>query len=102
MSSWSALDEQTRQQIFRKFLARIKASEVEGDCCPELNPDIIVVSGDQTVIFEAQNERASAMLRRRCGWETETISVRERIHVHPSQSQKLIEALAAAGLRVAS
>lgn len=72
------------------------------DACPELNPDVIVIPGDQTVVFEAQNERASALLRRKCGWDTETISVRERIHVHPSQSQKLIDALSTAGLRIAS
>jgi hypothetical protein len=95
------------RQIFEKFLNRVKKLSVDGICgdadsCPELNPDIIVISGDQTVVFEAQNERASALLRQRCGWDTETISVRERIHVHPSQSQKLVEALSVAGLKVAS
>lgn len=107
MSSWSALDEETRQQIFEKFLAEMRKSRVDVtpgplDPCPELNPDIIVISGDQTAIFEAQNERASALLRQKCGWDTETISMRERIHVHPSQSQKLIEVLSSSGLKVAS
>lgn len=107
MKSWSDVDLETRRQIFEKFLARMKNSGIDvgsgnADSCPELNPDIIVISGDQTVVFEAQNERASALLRRRCGWDTETISKRERIHVHPSQSQKLIAALSAEGLIVAS
>jgi hypothetical protein len=98
---------QIKRQIFEKLLKsvtnlNVDADSVEVDCCPELNPDVIVISNDQTMMFEAQNERASTLLRRKCGWETETISVRERIRVHPSQSGKLIEALLASGLRVAS
>jgi hypothetical protein len=107
MNSWSDVDSETRRQIFEKFLARMRNSGIDAGSsdagsCPELNPDIIVISGDQTVVFEAQNERASALLRCKCGWDTETISQRERIHVHPSQSEKLVEALSAAGLKVAS
>jgi hypothetical protein len=95
-----------RRQIFEKFLSRVKKMGDGGisggrDSCPELNPDVIVISSDQTVIFEAQNERASALLRQKCGWETETMRQRERIQVHPTQSQKLIAALSAAGLKVA-
>jgi hypothetical protein len=103
----SKTESQIGREIFEKFLNRMKKLGVDGNCgdadsCPELNPDIIVISDDQTVILEAQNERASALLRRRCGWDTETISIRERIRVHPLQSRKLIEALSAAGLKVAS
>lgn len=93
-----------RRHIFEKVLNRLGTADVTGsdpNSCPELNPDIIVISSDQTVVFEAQNERASALLRRKCGWETETLSLRERIRVHPSQSQKIVAALSAAGLKVA-
>jgi hypothetical protein len=101
------LGPEIKRQIFENFLERIKKLGIDGnrrstgESCPELNPDVIVISSDQTVIFEAQNERASKLLRRRCGWDTETITLRERIRVHPSQSQKVIGALLAAGLKVA-
>jgi hypothetical protein len=96
-----------QRQMLEKFLERTRELGIDrnrrdvGEACPELNPDVIVISCDQTVIFEAQNERASRLLRRRCGWDTETINARERIRVHPSQSQKVIAALSAAGLKVA-
>jgi hypothetical protein len=92
-----------RRKILEKFLSRLKELSVnrDTDCCPELNPDIIVISNDQTVVFEAQNERASALLRQKCGWETETIRQRERICVHPCQSQRIIDELKAAGFAVA-
>ena len=79
----------------------IDAGLGDEDSCSRLNPDVIVIPGDQTVVFEAQNERASALMRQKCGWETETIRQRERIQVHPTQSQRIIEALTAAGLKVA-
>lgn len=72
------------------------------DSCPELNPDIIVISDDQTTVFEAQNECASASLRRLCSWNMETINLRERFRVHPAKTRKLIEALSASGLTVAT
>jgi hypothetical protein len=105
MSESEKIGTEIKRQIFEKFLGRLQNLDVGGaepNPCPELNPDVIVISGDQTVVFEAQNERASAFLRRKCGWDTETISVRERIRVHPSRSQRLIRALSDAGLKVAS
>jgi hypothetical protein len=103
----SKTESEIGREIFEKFLKRIKKLSVDGKCgdadsCPELNPDIIVISDDETMVFEAQNARASALLRRKCGWDTETLTIRERIRVHPSQSPKLVEALSAAGLKVAS
>ena len=103
----SQSEAEIKQQILEKFVRHLRKLGVDGtrrafgESCPELNPDVIVISSDQTVVFEAQNERASALLRRKCGWDTETLSSRERIRVHPSQSQKLIELLSSAGLKVA-
>lgn len=96
-------ESEIRRKTFEKFLNRLRSAvdKDDPDSCPELNPDVIVIPSDQTVVFEAQNERASALLRRNCGWDTETISARERIRVHPSQCQKLMAALSAAGLKVA-
>jgi len=98
-------DALTKEEILENVKRRIaeirRADSFEWEFCPELNPDVIVIPTDQTVIFEAQNERASSLLRRKCGWNTETITRRERIRVHPAQSHRLIAALSAAGLKVA-
>jgi hypothetical protein len=94
-----------KQKVFEKVSQRMKELALGERSDPsnraELNPDVIVISDDQTVVFEAQNERASMLLRRKCGWDTETINFRERVRVHPSQSQKFIEALSSAGLKIA-
>jgi len=99
------LELETKQQIYEKVQKRMAESASQqreaADFCSELNPDVIVISDDQTVVFESQNERASALLRQKCGWDTETVSMRERVRVHPSRSQKLIETLSAAGLKIA-
>lgn len=94
-----------KQEMLDRFLKRLKemalSAEKEKASLPnELNPDVIVISSDQTMIFEAQNERASTVLRQKCGWDTETISVRERVNVHPAHSQTLIRELSEAGLMV--
>jgi len=94
-----------KQQIYEKVRKRMTQFSKGGDSVAplysELNPDVIVISDDQTVVFESQNERASVLLHQKCGWDTETVSVRERVRVHPSRSQKLIETLSAAGLKIA-
>ena len=104
-SQQSELDEATRQKILENVKRRIadmrRAEARQLEFCPELNPDVIVISGNQTMIFETQNERASALLRRKCGWDTETISRRERIRVHPAESSRLIMTLLSEGLNVA-
>jgi hypothetical protein len=50
--------------------------------------------------FDPLGDRASTLLRQKCGWDTETISIRERIKVHPAQSQALIRELSEAGLMI--
>jgi hypothetical protein len=65
-------------------------------------PDVIVTSGDQTLFFEPQNERASTLLQWYCGMGAGILAVREQVCVHPCESRKIIEALSAAGLKVAN
>lgn len=102
------VDSERRQQMFDTFLRRMKKdlgrAETFNDMeeCPELNPDVIVTSGDQTLFFEPQNERAAELLRRFCGLSTEILAVGEKVRVHPCQSRKIIRILSAAGLQVAS
>lgn len=106
MSSWSVLDEETRRQIFEKFLNRLRQSSGcvnfdSLDFCPELNPDVIMISGDQTIIIEPQNLEASKWLRRRFGFDSEEVRERERFCVHPCQFRKVADELKAAGFAVA-
>jgi hypothetical protein len=94
-----------KEQIFEKLLRRMK--ELQNDeaadiaFCSELNPDVIVISSDQGFVFEPQNRRASELLQQRCGSAMEGVAVRERVHVHPCERQKIIDALKNAGLTVA-
>jgi hypothetical protein len=98
------LDAVKRQQVFEKVkkrFAELQMSSVGWDFCPELNPDIIVISTDQTMLFEPQNQRASEWLQRRCGTGIEDGDKRNSIRVHPSQAQRIVEELKAAGFAVA-
>jgi len=97
-------DSVTKREIFEKVSRRLaelhRVEFIERECCPELNPDVIVISADQTLLFEPQNKRASEVLRQRLGLGNEGIQVSERIRVHPCMSQKIIDALKFAGLSV--
>lgn len=88
-----------KQRIFEKFMRRL-AEIRDMPFCPELNPDVIVISTDQSFLFEPQNPRASELLRRCCAVDAEGIQVRERVRVHPCQSRKIIDNLRTAGLHV--
>jgi hypothetical protein len=66
-----------------------------------LNPDVIVISDDQSLLFEAQNQRATELLILRCGLAVDCFKLPERIRVHPLRSRKIIDELRTAGLNVA-
>lgn len=68
--------------------------------CPELNPDVIVISDDQSLLFEPQNQRALELLTVRCGLALDNFKLPERIRVHPLRSRKIIDELKAAGVTV--
>ena len=65
--------------------------------CIELNPDVIVISDDQSFIFEPQNELALRLLSKCCGVKAQ---IRERIRVHPCKSRRIIAELKAAGAAI--
>jgi hypothetical protein len=97
------LEPEIKRQIFEKFLNRLNqwGSDLNGgslNFCPELNPDVIVISSDQTLMLEPQNLRASQWLLRRFRFSSE--EARERICVHPVQSQGIVDELRAAGFAV--
>jgi hypothetical protein len=101
----SKSDSEIRRQILGKLAERKEFSEggaVTGNFCAELNPDVIVISDDQSLLFESQNSRASAWLRGRCGVAADSHNGRERIRVHPCKSSKIVAELKAAGFAVAS
>jgi len=96
-------DLETKRQILEKLGKRkefLERGPVGGDVCAELNPDVIVISDDQSWLFEAQNSRASAWLHRRCGTGTDGPDSRERMRVHPCESPKIVAELKAAGFAV--
>jgi hypothetical protein len=74
--------------------------------CPEMNPDVIVISRNQTTVFESQNRQASNWLGRRF-YSTSELTIENtgghtEIQVHPQLREKLIAELKAAGFTVNS
>jgi len=101
----SKSDSEIRRQILGKLAKRKEFMECRpmgANFCAELNPDVIVISDDQSLLFESQNSRASAWLRGRCGMMADSHNGRERIRVHPCKSSKIVAELKAAGFAVAS
>jgi hypothetical protein len=95
----------TKQQLYEKVRKRMAelASQTDNAAsfCPELNPDVIVISDDQSLLFEPQNQRALEVLAVRCGLAMGFFKLTERIRVHPLRSRKIIDDLTRAGLHVA-
>lgn len=90
-----------KNRIFVKVVKRLGelglGSPDAPDLCPELTPDVIIIPGDQSLIFEAQTVRALEVLAQICGFALETMILFERIRVHYSRSQQIIDQLKAAG-----
>ena len=98
-------DSEIKRQIFEKLRKRMaelanKQNEAAG-FCPELNPDVIVISDDQSFLFEPQNQRALELLTLRCGLLLDGLKLPDRIRVHPLRSPTIIDELRIAGLNVA-
>jgi hypothetical protein len=93
-------ENQIKRKIFEKLAKRMDgmaAGSVPPAVCAELNPDVIVISDDQSLLFEPQNYRALKLLFKCCGVD---VQVRERIRVHPCKSREIIGELKAAGVSV--
>lgn len=93
-----------KQQIFEKLRKRMAeaalATAFETDRCPELNPDVIVISADQTLLFEPRNPKAIAWLEHRCGPSLEIDERYRAVRVHPCQKTKMVRELETAGFAV--
>lgn len=66
---------------------------------PESTPDILVISGDHTFMFEPQNARGLELLQQCCGLP---LDVGQRVRVHPSRCEAILNFLRIAGLRIVS
>lgn len=97
-------ESEIKQQIYEKVRRRMaefgRQKRETVAFCPGLNPDVIVISDDQSLLFEPQNSRASAWLYARCGGAAESDNVRERIRAHPCETPKIVAELKAAGFAV--
>ena len=91
-------EDKVKRQIFEKVAKRMDEFRFGNADCAELNPDVIVISGEQTMLFEPQNLRVVKWLHRRFGMQN--LDVREQIHIHPARCQILAEALRAEGFEV--
>lgn len=95
-------ESEIKRRIFERFLKRMKELQnnepADALFCPELNPDVIVISEDRSFLFEPQNLRTTEWLHQHLGMEK--LRVRDRIRVHPSQCEKMIGELKAAGFEV--
>lgn len=91
-----------KQQLFERFCQRMidLRNSVDSEFCAELNPDVIVISDDQTMLFESQHRRASEWLHFRYGMAFTDERKRNTLRVHPSLSQKIAAELRAAGFTV--
>jgi len=95
-------ESEKKRRIFEKFLRHMwelqNNDSSEGLFCAELNPDVIVISDDQSFLFEPQNLQMVEWLQQHFG--IENLNVRDRIRVHPSQCRRIIKKLKMAGFEV--
>jgi len=94
-----------RSRIFARVAQRTSELGLESSgragFCPDLNPDVILLPDDQSLLFEVQNVWALELVASICGFASETMMVSERIRVHHCRSRQIVEQLKAAGAIVA-
>ena len=91
-------EDEVKQRIIQKVAKRMDELRTHGSVCAELNPDVIVVPSEQSLLFEPQNVRVAEWLSRRLGLNN--LRVRDRIRVHPERNEALARELKAAGFEV--
>jgi len=67
---------------------------------PDMNPDVIVIPQNNTVLFEPRTPQAALWLRNRYRLTPETVENNTAIMVHPNQQKQLTAELKAAGFAV--
>jgi hypothetical protein len=92
-------DSETKRKIFEKVAKRMnRLRSLAAAFCAELNPDVIVISDDRSLLFEPQNSQVTEWLRRR--FALKNLGIRDRLRVHPCQRRGIIAELKAAGFEV--
>lgn len=86
-----------RERLLRKVAKRMEALQNRSSL-----PEIVVISDDQSLLFEPQNMQAWELLVHGCGLTMDDINLPERIRVHPCRSGKIIGELRAAGVTISS
>lgn len=96
-----------KQQIWEKFTSRLQqwqeseSREVFPPLNPEdMNPDVIVIPQNGTLLFEPRTPQATSWLRTRFRLAAEAADGDAGILVHPNQQKQLIAELQAAGFTV--
>jgi len=96
-----------KQQIWKKFARRMREwheTESRTNFPPlnssDMNPDVIVIPKNGTLLFEARTPQAAVWLRNRYGLITGTADEDAGILVHPNQQKQLTAELKAAGFAV--
>lgn len=97
-----------KQKIWEKFTTRLQkwhASESRNLFPPldpsDMNPDVMVIPKNGTLLFEACTPQALQWLRNRYRLTAETSADDTGIMVHPHQQKQLMAELKAAGFAVA-
>lgn len=96
-----------KQQIWNKFARRMQEwqeNESRAAFPPlnpsDMNPDVIVIPQNGTLLFEARTPQATEWLRNRYGLAVGAADGDTHILVHPNQQRQLTAELQAAGFAV--
>jgi len=95
-----------KQHIWEKFASRLQEwRESESSTTSlnpsDMNPDVIVIPKNNTILFEPRTPQAALWLRTRYRLTPETVENNTAIMVHPYQQKQLTAELKAAGFAVA-
>ena len=97
-----------KQHLWEKFADRLRewrdsqSATLASQSNPtDMNPDVIVIPQNNTLLFEPRTPQAALWLRNRYRLTPETVENNTGILVHPNQQKQLTEELKAAGFAVA-
>jgi len=97
-----------KQHLWEKFVRHLhewresQSTNISPQSNPaDMNPDVIVIPKNNTLLFEPRTPQAALWLRTRYRLTPETVENNTGILVHPHQQKQLTEELKAAGFAVA-
>jgi hypothetical protein len=100
----SKAEEETRRQIFEKVRRSMISLGLETPDHPTrfmaAIPDVVVAATKHAFFFEPKNCAVTQWLHKRCALSVDSADTCEKIPVHPSQRDRLVSELRAAGFEV--